>query len=409
MERLQLSVDECVERLQIGSGDEVAILADTDTQPEIWQGLFAAVQKRNGQPTVVLMGPRAANGLEPTACADDALSHAAVVFAITGASATHTKALRRAAQNGARVCSMPGIDLDILQSAVMTPDYGGMRNLGDRLAETFAPAEWMHVTTTKGTDLRVAMGGWARMPMVDDGHFASGMIANLPAGEALIVPWEGQSEGVVVVDLAVSCYPKVLSEPVRITFERGRVDTVEGSPEPAERIRRLIAENGENAANFAEMAIGINPNARNTGVLIETEKQFGTAHIGIGNSANLGGNVWAPIHIDVIFDDPTISVDGRTILASGEFAPTVRTREAFRDFAPLPDPLVPTERDGFTKDGKQFVRWKDIQGVTRESQVGDDDTAHRATATLAAVRSAATLTEDDRRVAAVLRLYGLLQ
>ena len=164
MERLQQSIDECVARLEVGSGDEVAILADTDTEPEIWRALFAAVEKVHGQPTLVLMTPRAANGLEPTACADDALSRASVVFAITGASATHTKALKRAAQNGARICSMPGINLDIMQASVMTPNYEDMRALGDRLAEIFAPAEWMHVTTAKGTDLRVAMGGWNRMP-----------------------------------------------------------------------------------------------------------------------------------------------------------------------------------------------------------------------------------------------------
>ncbi len=409
MDRLRESIEESVTRLEVAEGDEVALLVDTDTDASIWRGFFDVIESRRAHPTVVLMAPRAANGLEPTRSADDALSRANVVFALTGASATHTKALKRAAAQGARVCSMPGIDLDIMRAAVMTPDYDAMQMLGGRLAEIFAPAMWMEVTTATGTSLRVAMGGWERMPMVDDGHFAHGMIGNLPAGEVLIVPWEGGSVGTVVVDLAVSCYPKPLAAPVTISFKDGRVSKVEGDLEPAQRVRDLIAQNGANADNFAEMAIGINPHARNTGVLIETEKQFGTAHIGIGNSANIGGTVWAPIHIDVIFDDPTITVDGRVVVDRGEFQQKVLDKESFTDFAPLAGAIAGTAGEVRTRDGKAFRAWTDIQGVARLSQVGDDDTARRASATLASLKSGTALGEDERRVAAVMRLYGLVR
>lgn len=398
-----------MKRLAVVAGEEVAILADAATEPEIWRAFFSAALQRGAQPTVVLMSPRTANGLEPTVAATDAIQHANVVFAITGASATHTKALKKATMNGARVCSMPGIDLDIMLSEVMTPDYRKMRELGDRLAELLAPAMWMHVTTAKGTDLRVAMGGWSRMPMVDDGTFTAGTIANLPAGEVLIVPWEGSSEGRVVVDLAVSCYPDPLPDPVTIKFEGGRVTAIEGASEPARRIERLIQENGENAGNFAEMAIGINEHARNTGVLIETEKQFGTAHIGIGNSANIGGNVWAPIHIDVIFGAPTIAVDGRTILSEGEFVPDISRRESFKDATPTLDGAELAGVDTSERDGKLFRVWKDIQGVSRQSQVGDDETAGRAKQVRDSLERGSALSADDRRVAAVMRAYGLVR
>lgn len=409
MDRLQQSVDESVDRLAVAAGEEVAILADTDTAPEIWRAFFSSVQSRQAHPTLMLMPPRPANGLEPTVAAADGLARADVVFALTSASATHTKALKQATKNGARVCSMPGINLDIMNAKVMTPDYRAMQELGKRLAEIFAPAKWMEVTSKKGTSLRVAMGGWERMPMVDDGNFAPGMIANLPAGEVLIVPWEGESDGEVVIDLAVSCYPEPLAEPVVITFRNGRVTKVEGDPEPAQRVRKLIRESGETADNFAEMAIGINPHARNTGVLIETEKQFGTAHIGIGNSANLGGKVWAPIHIDVIFDDPTISVDGRVILNEGDFNQEVLRRESFRDFAPERNGIKPASSDTFAHNGKLFRRWKDIQGVSRESQIGDDETATRAVAALERLNSGKAMSAEDARVAAVMRLYGVVQ
>jgi hypothetical protein len=83
MERLRESIEESVTRLEVSEGDEVALLVDTDTDESIWRGFFAVTQSRGAHPTVVLMAPRAANGLEPTRSADDALSQANVVFART--------------------------------------------------------------------------------------------------------------------------------------------------------------------------------------------------------------------------------------------------------------------------------------------------------------------------------------
>jgi leucyl aminopeptidase (aminopeptidase T) len=405
LSELRESVASSLDRLEVRQGEEVAILVDADTEQEVWQEFFRAASARAADPTVVLMPTRGANGLEPTGAAARSVVGADVVFALTTASATHTKALKAAAANGARVCSMPGVTLDIMTAQVMTPNYEEMQELGARLAEVLAPGREMRVTTARGTDLRVGLGGWDRMPMVDDGTFAPGLIANLPAGEVLIVPWEGDSDGDLVVDLAVSCYPKPLEEPVKMRFGRGNVTSVEGG-EPAARIRRLIEENGATSSNFAEMAIGINRHARNTGVLIETEKQFGSAHLGIGNSANLGGNVWAPIHIDVIFGAPTISVDGRTILREGVFTDVVLRRESYRDFEPLSGTVRLADGKTRVEGGKLLREWADIHGTGRISQVGDDETAGLAVAVRGKLAGGEDLSSRDRQVAAVMRLYG---
>jgi len=407
-ERLIESTDLSLDRLGVTQGDEVSILTDTGTEAEVWRAFFDRTQARGASPTLVLMTTRSANGLEPTPGAAKAVTEANVVLALTNASATHTKALKAAAQGGAKVCSLPGISTDIMTAAVMRPDYGEMQSLADRLSEIFAPAKEMRITSAAGTDLRIGMGGWDRMPMADDGTFWPGMIANLPAGEVLIVPWEGDSDGVVVIDLAVSCYPHPLDEPVRIRFKDGAVSDVEGSEEPARRIVDLLNENGDTAGNNAEIALGINPHARNTGVLIETEKQFGTSHIGIGNSSNLGGNVWAPIHIDVIFDRPTVVVDGREIVKDLVFNQAALDKESYRQMAPMGRASLRSS-DFHVSDGQLFARWKDIQGRERVSQVGDPETAMRAAQLLSRLQQGeASLGEDDLRVAAVMALYGVV-
>ena len=407
--RLIDSTDLSLDRLGVSAGDEVSILTDTGTETEVWRAFFERTIARGASPTLVLMTTRSANGLEPTPGASKAVAEANVVLALTNASATHTKALKNAALGGAKVGSLPGISADIMTAAVMTPDYAEMQSLADRLSEIFAPAREMRITTAAGTDLRVGMGGWDRMPMADDGSFWPGMIANLPAGEVLIVPWEGDSDGVAVIDLAVSCYPHPLDEPVRITFKDGSVSDVDGSSEPAQRVIDLLRANGDTAGNNAEVAIGINPHARNTGVLIETEKQFGTSHIGIGNSSNLGGNVWAPIHIDVIFDRPTVVVDGREILRDLAFNSAVLAKESYRSMAPI-DRATLRPSDAFVRDGQLFTRWKDIQGRERVSQVGDAETSMRAAQVFASLQQGSgSLDADALQVAAVMALYGVVE
>jgi leucyl aminopeptidase (aminopeptidase T) len=407
-EQLIESTDLSLDRLGVTSGDEVSILTDTGTETDVWRAFFDRAIARGASPTVVLMTTRSANGLEPTPGAAKAVAEANVVLALTNASATHTKALKNAAVGGAKVCSLPGISTDIMTAAVMRPDYEEMQSLADRLSEIFAPAREMRITTAAGTDLRIGMGGWERMPMADDGSFWPGMIANLPAGEVLIVPWEGDSDGVAVIDLAVSCYPHPLEEPVRIRFSQGSVSEVDGASEPAQRVIDLLAENGSTAGNNAEVALGINPHARNTGVLIETEKQFGTSHIGIGNSSNLGGKVWAPIHIDVIFDRPIVSVDGREILRDLVFNGEVLAKESYRSTAPLSRPAL-RQCDAFVEDGQLFTRWNDIQGRERVSQVGDPETAMRAAQVYARLRQGEdSLDADAQQVAGVMALYGVV-
>lgn len=407
-DRLIESTDLSLDRLGVTSGDEVSILTDTGTETDVWRAFFDRAVARGASATVVLMTTRSANGLEPTPGASKAVAEANVVLALTNASATHTKALKNAAMGGAKVCSLPGISSDIMTAAVMRPDYAEMQSLADRLSEIFAPAREMRITTTAGTDLRIGMGGWDRMPMADDGSFWPGMIANLPAGEVLIVPWEGDSDGVAVVDLAVSCYPHPLDEPVRIKFKDGSVSDVDGSSEPAQRVIDLLKENGETAGNNAEIAFGINPHARNTGVLIETEKQFGTSHIGIGNSSNLGGNVWAPIHIDVIFDRPTVVVDGREILRDLVFNGGVLAKESYRSMSPMKRPSL-RSCDSFVTDGQLFTRWKDIQGRERVSQVGDPETAMRASQVFSRLHQGdGSLDAEALQVAAVMALYGVV-
>ena len=71
----------------------------------------------------------------------------------------------------------------------------------------------------------------------------------------------------------------------------------------------LAAKQDPNVYNIAEMGVGLNPQCRFMGFMLEDEGVYGSAHIGIGTSITLGGVVKASCHYDLIMKDATIVAD----------------------------------------------------------------------------------------------------
>ncbi|MCL5256373.1 MAG: hypothetical protein M1319_01065 [Chloroflexi bacterium] len=64
------------------------------------------------------------------------------------------------------------------------------------------------------------------------------------------------------------------------------------------------------------------PKAQLTGNFISDEKVMGTAHFALGNNTDMpiGGVNRAPMHVDLLVDKPTVTVDGRAIMIDGKVA-----------------------------------------------------------------------------------------
>jgi leucyl aminopeptidase (aminopeptidase T) len=55
------------------------------------------------------------------------------------------------------------------------------------------------------------------------------------------------------------------------------------------------------------------------GVMLHDEGVYGTAHIGIGTSVLLGGEVKTLTHFDALMWKPTLSLDGEIVLKNGRW------------------------------------------------------------------------------------------
>lgn len=257
---------------------------------------------------LILMEKTGMHGKEPSPEVAKAMLGFDVIVAPTEHSITHTKASLDAARKGAKVATMPGITEDMFLRAVPI-DYKKMDLLIKKLEARMQGNEF-HVTTKAGTDLYLYRGDRRFCEL--NGLVGKSEIKNLPDGEIAFAPLEGKSEGVLVVDLSAP-FTGVVKKPFRVTVEKGHaVDCAHA------KLWKAISS-VENGTNLAELGIGTNPKAKITGKILEDEKVLETAHIAFGTNTAMDGNVQTSVHLDSVFDKPTISVDGKEIIREGKF------------------------------------------------------------------------------------------
>jgi leucyl aminopeptidase (aminopeptidase T) len=263
---------------------------------------------------ILLESPeRELHGQEPPAPVQAAMAAADAVLAVTSKSLTHTAARRAATAAGARVATMPGITEECLVRT-MNADYRAIAARTERVAARLSRASAALLTTSAGTELVVPIAGVAAIA-------STGMIlkpgswGNLPSGEAYLMPEEGKTEGVVVVDGALAGIGR-LDEPVRIAVEDGEARQATGG-RAATAFMAMLEKAGRPGRNVAELGVGTNDRAVLTGRVLEDEKILGTVHVAFGNNASMGGSVDVPFHVDGIILKPTLTLDGEPLLVDG--------------------------------------------------------------------------------------------
>jgi leucyl aminopeptidase (aminopeptidase T) len=225
-----------------------------------------------------------------------------------------------ALEAGTRVAFGGLMDRSMLEHE-MAADYGAVRDLTAQLAARVTGSAEIRVTTPGGTDCTFDVTG--RDWKSDDGVLDQpGSFGNLPAGELFVAPLATGADGLCVIDRSIALGGVgLVDEPIRMTFERGRIVAVEGG-QAAAAVREAITAAGAGADVVGELGIGTNAGARITGSVITDEKVLGTAHVAFGHNAtpSYGGDNQAAIHADGVMADATVEADGVTVISCGALA-----------------------------------------------------------------------------------------
>jgi len=296
--------------LRIEPGEEVLVICNPVTE-DIGALMRIEAEGDGAFATLAVISEVESNGAEPPTPVAAAMVAAEVVLAPTIQSLSHTNARRAATQAGVRIATLPGVTEDML-ARLMNADMRTLRRRGAAIAAALRSGDEARITCQHGSDLRLGLED--RIPIADAGVLnAPGAFGNLPCGEAFVSPTT--AEGTLVVDGSIAGVGKV-ETPVELTVRDGHLTDATG-PEGA-ALMEMLTMHGEDGTNIAELGIGTNEEATLTGNILEDEKILGTAHVAFGASAAIGGNVQVPVHLDCVIVEPTVEVDGKEIVRSGQ-------------------------------------------------------------------------------------------
>jgi hypothetical protein len=300
---------------RLEAGENVLVMVD---EPLVEQGsqLADAVRQAGGRPRLELWAGAdrplqhappgvIAGAKEATLCfflaekplGDEAAARFEVLETMTG--------------HGGRQIYLGLITPELLEGVLSEPQPDLTEPARRLLAEVEGARE-IHVRGRAGTDLRLRVEGrpWRSdaLPLEPGGGH------NFPGGEIFIAPHKDGADGVLVTDLTIPYTVEGLVDaPVTLRFERGRVVSIDGG-RAGQMLRELVADAGEGADVIAELGIGLHPGLAPRGHTLLDEKAAHTAHVAIGrNTGTYGGDNEAAIHVDCIFSEPEVEVDGRRI------------------------------------------------------------------------------------------------
>ena len=296
----------------VSPGEDVLVICNPVTE-EIGALMRIEAQGDGADATLAVISERDTAAAEPPRAVAAAMAAADVVLAPTIQSLSHTAARKAASEEGVRIGTLPGVTEEML-GRLMGADLEDLRRRGWAVVTALNSGSEARITCRHGSDLRIGLEG--RRGIVDAGELSSrGAFGNLPCGEGFIAPLEGTTEGTLVVDGSIAGVG-LLETPVALTVREGHL--VETNGEGGEVLMELLTPHGDDGTNVAELGIGTNEEALLTGNILEDEKIFGTCHVAFGASAAIGGTVQVPVHLDCVVLEPTVEVDGETIVSGGE-------------------------------------------------------------------------------------------
>jgi aminopeptidase len=213
--------------------------------------------------------------------------------------------------DGGRAIFLGLVDRELLEGELSQPP-ADVSAAAQKLLDEVSEAETIRITGRAGTDLTLQVAG--RKWLTDALPMEPGDFANYPGGEIFIAPLADGADGVLVVDLTVPhTVEGLVDEPVTLRFERGSVQSIEGG-RAAEMLREIVDGAGPSGRVIAELGIGLNPTIAPRGHVMLDEKAGRTAHVAIGNNTgSYGGTNESTIHVDCIFSEPQLEVDGRPV------------------------------------------------------------------------------------------------
>lgn len=303
----------------IQPGESVVIVADTATNPSIYQAYLAAAINANALATLVVEKERKITDLSPAPGVAGSLENADVILGLGRSLFTRSPSCQKAIANGARLLmTEPRGMEDYLVEGIVQVDYDALVENAQILANLLRGTSTCEIRSDLGTNITCEVQG--RPIFVGDGmSLEPGEIDYYPGCQVTFAPVESSLYGKIVVDGSMSTLGLV-KEPFTLQVEAGKVVAIEGGVD-AQRYRRHLEEQADpKLFEICHYSFGINPRATLSGNIYEDERFMGCLDIGFGSQdPRWGGTVGtSPHHVDIVVASPEVLLDGKTVIANND-------------------------------------------------------------------------------------------
>jgi 2,5-dihydroxypyridine 5,6-dioxygenase len=198
--------------------------------------------------------------------------------------------------------------------------------------EALAGAGTVRFTSPAGTDLTVNTAG-APLTIQHGYTDVAGRWDHFGTALAALAPAEGEGDGDYVlapgdVVFFTATVGRTLTEPLRIHFAGGRIESMTGGIE-ARMLEDLIERGGGgDARRMSHLGWGCDPRADFNGVELygreggggaDVRSAYGTVVIAFGANNDLGGTSVTSVHVDCATRVASVELDGRQVLRDGAF------------------------------------------------------------------------------------------
>jgi len=295
------------EAMPVRPGEQVVITADTSSDERVVRATAQAAHAVGATPTIIWYETLPNPCQDPPQPVARALTAADVWIEFAVAYILYSDAHREAIAAGCRYFCLSGMDVDMMVRTIGKVNYPVLEEMAAALYELSHQAKEIHITSPAGTDLLVHTDAQAPPTFTQMGAGEGGGYSQMLAGQSWFKELPDTFHGTLVVDGAL--WPPaelgLLTNPVRLTIDKGRIEKIEGGREARTFQRWLDGFQDSSMYLVDHSCYGFNPGVtRLTGRILEDERLFGCMQFGIGRT-----RTGAPSHTDGIVTDPSVWAD----------------------------------------------------------------------------------------------------
>jgi leucyl aminopeptidase (aminopeptidase T) len=298
------------------AGEKVVIIADTITDPAIWETFAMAAQTMGIEPMIALMVPTRRDYENPPEPVQKMAEAADIIHFTTRQGLIHSKFGRELSRSGKKRIISEGVEVEMFTEGAALADEEEVKEWIEKIQTIWDNGKSVKLTSEAGTDLDVSIEGHYSFVTAGAQLFKAPS-AQFPGGESACTPAENSGDGIIVVDKAIHYPHGRLMHPIELSLRGGKIVEIRGGYEADEFRWWTDSYADEEGKTICELSVGCNPMAKFMGSMRQDRFVLGSFHVGFGMNADVGGNIVSNIHYDAVIGKPTLVVDGKKIIEKG--------------------------------------------------------------------------------------------